>query len=153
VDYFFIKKGNIHTPSLFNPSPGSLYYGTKGWNLKALLAWVSAAILGVPGLIGAYHPSWVSAGAKDLYKTGWVVCFAVAVGVYCGLCVAFPRRVRPADPGNDTAMPFEKLVETEGYLPGEQAVGYQLRILEGLAGRRSSSSGVESSREATKLDV
>jgi NCS1 family nucleobase:cation symporter-1 len=104
-------------------------------------------------LIGAYHPSWVSAGAKDLYKTGWVVCFAVAVGVYYGLCLAFPRRVYPADAGDDTAMSFEKLAETEGYFPGEQAVECQLRTLEGLAERGSSSSGIESVREATKLDV
>jgi hypothetical protein len=77
----------------------------------------------------------------------------VAVGVYYGLCLAFPRRVYPADAGDDTAMSFEKLAETEGYFPGEQAVECQLRTLEGLAERGSSSSGIESVREATKLDV
>lgn len=110
-------------------------------------------MLGVPGLIGAYHPSWVSEGAKNLYKTGWVVCFVVAVGVYYGLFLAFPRQVRPMEVGCGKKMDFEELAETEGYFPGEQVVGNQLRTFEGLTEHRLSSSGIETVREATKTDV
>lgn len=75
------------------------------------------------------------------------------MGVYYGLCLAFPRRVYPIDAGDDMTMSFEKLAETEGYFDGEQAVEHQLRTLEELAQHRSSSSGIESIREETKLDV
>jgi NCS1 family nucleobase:cation symporter-1 len=148
-----VKKGNIHTLSLFDPAPGSLYYGTKGWNLKALLAWVSAAVLGVPGLIGAYHPSWVSTGAKHLYQTGWVVCFAVAMFVYYALCRVSTRQVHPVGSTDDTLMSFEQLAKSEGYCEGEHRIHFGLSNLEGLASHESSSSRVESMREMPKSDV
>jgi NCS1 family nucleobase:cation symporter-1 len=148
-----VKKGNIHTLSLFDPAPGSLYYGTKGWNLKALLAWVSAAVLGVPGLIGAYHPSWVSTGAKHLYQTGWVVCFAVAMCVYYVLCQVLPRQVHPMGTPANTPMIFEQLAESEGYCEGEHRIHFEFSTLEGLASHESSSSRVESMRETPKADV
>lgn len=50
-------------------------------------------------------------------------------------------------------MDFEELAETEGYFPGEQVVGNQLRTFEGLTEHRLSSSGIETVREATKTDV
>jgi NCS1 family nucleobase:cation symporter-1 len=148
-----VKKGNIHTLSLFDPAPGSLYYGTKGWNLKASLAWVSAAVLGVPGLIGAYHPSWVSTGAKHLYQTGWVVCFAVAMCVYYVLCQVLPRQVHPMGTPANTPMIFEQLAESEGYCEGEHRIHFEFSTLEGLASHESSSSRVESMRETPKADV
>lgn len=148
-----MKRGNIHTLSLFNPTPGSLYYETKGWNLKALFAWVSAAVLGVPGLIGAYHPSWVSAGAKHLYQTGWVVCFAVAMCVYYVLCRVQPRQAHPTDSTLDSSMAFEQLAATEGYYDGEHRIAYEVSSLEGLTSHESSSLGIESMRETPKCHV
>jgi NCS1 family nucleobase:cation symporter-1 len=148
-----VKKGNIHTLSLFDPAPGSLYYGTKGWNLKALLAWVSAAVLGVPGLIGAYHPSWVSTGAKHLYQTGWVVCFAVAMCVYYALCRVLPRQVHPMGRPANTPMIFEQLAESEGYVEGEHRIHLELSTMEGLTSHESSSSRAGSVRETPKADV
>jgi NCS1 family nucleobase:cation symporter-1 len=120
VDYFVIKRGNIHTLSLFDPTPGSLYYYTKGWNLKAFACWVSAAVFGVPGLIGAYHPTWVAAAGIHIYQTGWVICFAVAVSFYFVLNYLLPARVFPA--GHDSPKTFEGLAETEGYFDGEPLV-------------------------------
>ena len=122
VDYFVVKRGNIHTPSLFNPAPGSLYYYTKGWNLKALACWVSAAIFGVPGLIGAYHPTWVAEAAIHMYQTGWVICFAVAVAFYFAANLVMPAKVFPV--GHEGASKgFESLAETEGYFDGEPLIG------------------------------
>jgi NCS1 family nucleobase:cation symporter-1 len=124
VDYFVVKRGNIHTPSLFNPTRGSLYYYTRGWNLKALMCWVSAALFGVPGLIGAYHPTWVAEAAVHMYQTGWVICFAVAVTFYFAANLVLPAKVFPAGHHEGAAAPknFESLAETEGYFIGETII-------------------------------
>lgn len=122
VDYFFIKKGNIHTPSLFDPSPGSLYYYTKGWNLKALACWIIGAVFGIPGLVGAYHPTWVAEAATHMTQTGWILCFAVAVTFYIASCVILPPKVFPAGHESTAKKGFEWLGETEGYFDGESYV-------------------------------
>ncbi|KAJ9500162.1 hypothetical protein H2202_004553 [Exophiala xenobiotica] len=124
VDYFVVKRGNIHTPSLFNPARGSLYYYTRGWNLKALMCWVSAALFGVPGLIGAYHPTWVAEAAVHMYQTGWVICFAVAVTFYSAANLVLPAKVFPAGHHEGAGAPknFESLAETEGYFIGETII-------------------------------
>lgn len=136
VDYFVVKRGNIHTPSLFNPAPGSLYYYAKGWNLKALASWVAAAAFGIPGLVGAYHPDWVAPAAIHMYQTGWVICFAVAVTFYFLINMALPAKVFPIGHENNTKS-FEQLAESEGYLDGEPIIRF--RVV-GMQGEHSNSS-------------
>ncbi|CCT73035.1 probable uracil permease [Fusarium fujikuroi IMI 58289] len=115
VDYFFIKRGNIHTPSLFNPSKSSLYFYTCGWNLRALGCWVCSAVFGIPGLIGAYHPTWVAMAATHIYQTGWVICFTAAAVLYHAVNLVFRAEVLPY--GQATSeLAFEHLAATEGYL-------------------------------------
>ena len=123
MDYFFVKRGNIHTPSLFDPSPDSLYYYNKGWNLKALGCWVCAAVFGIPGLVGAYHPTWVGIAATHIYQTGWVICFAVAFAFYFGITLALPNRVIPRGYHIEDKR-FESLADTDGYLEGDSIVTF-----------------------------
>lgn len=123
VDYFFVKRGNIHTPSLFNPDKGSLYYYSKGWNLKALGSWVCAAVFGIPGLVGAYHPTWVGIAATHIYQTGWVICFVVAAAFYYASSFFLKAQIVPS--GREApALGFETLAETEGYLDGDDPVEF-----------------------------
>jgi len=130
VDYFFIKRGNIHTPSLFNPSRGSLYYYTKGWNLKALGCWVCAAIFGIPGLVGAYNPSAVGPAATHIYQMGWIVCFAVASTLYFVASPVLPPRGVPEAHHDDPKL-FEGFAETEGYLEGDDLVEFRRDVHQG----------------------
>jgi NCS1 family nucleobase:cation symporter-1 len=129
IDYYLVKRGNIHTPSMFDQKPGSLYYYTRGWNLKALACWVSAVVVGIPGLAGAYHPSWVSAAAVHVYQTGWVICFAVAALLYFAACTVFPPKVFPSSAG--LPKKFEILAESDGYLDGEHRVEFRVDSSEG----------------------
>ncbi|KAF4501873.1 uracil permease [Fusarium agapanthi] len=125
IDYFFVKRGNIHTPSLFNPSKGSLYFYTGGWNLKALGCWVCSAVFGIPGLIGAYHPTWVSMAATHIYQTGWVICFSAAAAFYYAVNLVFPPEVLPH--GQATSdLAFEHLADSEGYLEGDNIVEFPI---------------------------
>jgi len=152
IDYFVVKRGNIHTHSLFDPNPGSLYYYTKGWNLKALACWVSAAAFGIPGLIGAYHPSWVSEAARHIYQTGWVVCFVVALTLYFVINLAFPAKVFPSgcEVGSKS---FEGLAESEGYLDGERPITFRLSRIEGSEADSLGHDDVNSVEEVMKSDV
>ncbi|CVL06975.1 related to uracil permease [Fusarium mangiferae] len=128
VDYFFIKRGNIHTPSLFNPSNSSLYFYTGGWNLRALGCWVCSAVFGIPGLIGAYHPTWVAMAATHIYQTGWVICFTAAAVLYYAVNLVFRAEVLPY--GQATSeFAFEHLAATEGYLEGENVVEFPILSL------------------------
>ena len=124
IDYFFVKRGNIHTPSLFNPAPGNLYYYRKGWNLKALGSWVCAALFGIPGLVGAYHPGSVSKGATHIYQMGWIVCFAVASTFYFVISRILSPQVVPKGYDAD-AKQFEGFANTEGYLEGDSLVQFR----------------------------
>lgn len=124
VDYFFIKRGNIHTPSLFDPSPNSLYYYTKGWNLKAVGCWICAVAFGIPGLVGAYHPSWVSQAATEIYHTGWIICFAVAATFFYAINRLLPSQVYPESLQATVPLRFEELADAEGYLEGESVIEF-----------------------------
>ncbi len=133
IDYFIIKRGNIHVPSLFAPSPGSLYYYTKGWNLKALGSWVCAATFGIPGLVGSYHPTWVGSAATDIYQMGWIITFAAAAAFYFSVNLALPAKVNP-DGYSDIPSRFEGFAATDGYLDGDALVEFPvLRVHEGRA--------------------
>jgi len=101
-----------------------LYYYTRGWNLKAVGCWVSAALFGIPGLVGAYHPSAVAKAANHMYQMGWILCFAVAATFYFVVNLVFPPQVVPS--GYDaSAKCFEGFAETEGYLEGDALVEFQ----------------------------
>ncbi|OAA59758.1 NCS1 nucleoside transporter [Niveomyces insectorum RCEF 264] len=123
ADYFFVKRGNIHVPSLFQPGPGSLYYYVKGWNLKALGSWVCAATLGIPGLVGSYHPTWVNSAARDIYQMGWLITFAAAFVFYVCANLAWPARVKP-DGYSNVPDSYEGFARTDGYLDGDDLVEF-----------------------------
>jgi NCS1 family nucleobase:cation symporter-1 len=111
--------------SLFDPASGSLYYYTKGWNLKALACWISAASFGIPGLVGAYHPTWVSAAAIHMYQTGWVLCFATAAVFYLVTNRLLPARVLPEGHTGEERS-FEKLAVNEGYFDDEKVIEWNV---------------------------
>jgi NCS1 family nucleobase:cation symporter-1 len=92
-------------------------------------------------------------GAKHLYQTGWVVCFAVAMCVYYALCWVLPRQVHPMETTANVPMIFEQLAESKGYFEGEHRIHFELSNLEGLASHESSSLRVESMAEMPKSDV
>ena len=77
ADYFVIRRGNIHVPSLYSahgdkPDPNGLYYPKpKGFELKAFAAWLIGIALPLPGLAYSYTTD-TSAGAvaaKRMYSS------------------------------------------------------------------------------------
>ncbi|KAL4792647.1 permease for cytosine/purines, uracil, thiamine, allantoin-domain-containing protein, partial [Aspergillus venezuelensis] len=81
IDYIS-RRGNIHIPSLYNTSKTSLYWFWSGANYIAVFAWICGVALGLPGLVGEYQPQSVNSAAKNMFKMGWILTFAVAGAVY-----------------------------------------------------------------------
>ncbi|KAF2400568.1 allantoin transporter [Trichodelitschia bisporula] len=127
-DYFVVRRGNYHVPSMYDPRPGGLYYGIRGWQIVPTACWVCGMVFGLPGLIGAYRPDLVAIAAIHMYNTGWVLTFGCAFVFYSvfGRFV-FPPRIVPAgyaglagDNNNvRAASKFEELAKTDGFLDGE----------------------------------
>lgn len=145
TDYYVVKRGNIHVPSLFRPAPGSLYYYTKGWNLKALGCWVCAATFGIPGLVGSYHPTWVGAAATKIYEMGWIITFFSASAFYYAVNMLLSAQVHP-DGYSETvsSKSFESYAATDGYLDGDALVEFPvLSVHDGLVGSGDSTASQE----------
>jgi NCS1 family nucleobase:cation symporter-1 len=72
VDYWFARRGNIHVPSLYKPETGSPYYYTKGFNIRAFVAWACGVVLVISGISGAIKPGSISQTAVNVYNCGYV---------------------------------------------------------------------------------
>ncbi|KAJ0124408.1 hypothetical protein J7T55_005746 [Diaporthe amygdali] len=82
VDYFIVRRGNIHIPSLYNGSPCELYWFTSGVHVAGVVSWCVGVSLGLPGLVGTYEPLAVNQAAKNMYKVGWVLYMSAAAVTY-----------------------------------------------------------------------
>jgi NCS1 family nucleobase:cation symporter-1 len=118
ADYFIIRKGNIHIPSLYQPVKGALYMFTHGFNIRSHVAWTGGMLFGLPGLIAAYQPDAVGISAKRIYTMAWIVTTAATVVLYLAICYFFPVPVFPKA-YSDVPVKWEYLGPTHGYFDGE----------------------------------
>lgn len=121
VDYFLVRKGNIHVPSLYNGSKHGLYWFTGGVNFLGVFAWIGGTVMGLPGLVGQYQPQIVGQAAKYMYMLGWVLTFISAAVIYVVSVTLVKPRVFPAG-HEDTPFTREWLAGSgrEGFYPGER---------------------------------
>jgi cytosine/uracil/thiamine/allantoin permease len=70
VDYWVIRKGNVHVPSLYKASSISPYYYYHGFNLRAYGAWAIAVGMTISGIAGILSPGSISQTAVNIYNTG-----------------------------------------------------------------------------------
>lgn len=119
VDYWVVRKGNFHIPSLYRPEPGSPYYYTKGVNLRAYIAWVASVVLVISGIAGAIKPGSISQTAVNVYNCGFVLSLACASTVYYLLNLFFPPKIYPDGEHQDETHAWETMVPTEGFFPDD----------------------------------
>ncbi|EPE10503.1 allantoin transport [Ophiostoma piceae UAMH 11346] len=123
VDYWLIRRGNFHVPSLYTMDAGAPYTYWHSWNLRAVAAWVAGVAFTVHGVSGALHPKSVNQNSKNMYKLGFLLSFTMGSLVYYVLCRIWPPPVYPqAIPGGEVAsdlMRFEYMAASEGFFPGE----------------------------------
>lgn len=64
VDYWLIRKGRIDVPQLYSEDPNGAYYYSHGVNLRAVAAFVPAAVIAIvlallPGFASVSPFSWL----------------------------------------------------------------------------------------------
>jgi nucleobase:cation symporter-1, NCS1 family len=125
IDYWLIRKGNVHVPSLYRPDNTSPYYYTKGVNLRAFAAWVAGVVLVISGISGAINPSSISQTAVNIYNCGFVLSFTCAAVVYYVACRIWPVRLYPEGLHQGESREWEDMVPTEGFFSDDSPMpGY-----------------------------
>ncbi|ODV84158.1 hypothetical protein CANARDRAFT_201458 [[Candida] arabinofermentans NRRL YB-2248] len=126
ADYFIIRRGNIHVPSLYTLDPNGAYHFWKGCNLWALGGWCLSPIIAIPGLYRAYYPTTMTQAATDIYSSGWFYTFLIGfffhlVGSYISKPKIYP------DAHKDTPTTFEYMADFNGFFEEDtpiNGVGY-----------------------------
>ncbi|WVQ82031.1 hypothetical protein IAT38_004159 [Cryptococcus sp. DSM 104549] len=136
ADYYVLRKGNLHVPSLFDTTPGSLYMiSPKGYNVKALAAWVAGSLICIPGLAAAFGPyvGGTTGVAYKIYNTGFLLSFFGAFFVYLAVSFIKPEKIMP-DEYADEPVRWEGLADNDGYFPGEPEITFGRGLLHETAG-------------------
>ncbi|KAL4885760.1 permease for cytosine/purines, uracil, thiamine, allantoin-domain-containing protein [Aspergillus karnatakaensis] len=129
VDYWIIRRGNLHVPSLYSREPGTPYTYYKGWNLRAIAAWVAGTAFVIHGVAGELQPELTGQSSKDMYKLSFLLSFIMGSGVYYLGWVAFPEGIYPVG-WEDTPKTWEYMGDSEGFFPGESVE--TIRLGEGV---------------------
>ena len=121
ADYYFVRKGNLHTPSLYTRSSNGIYYFYKGFNLYGCAAWVCAMALGIPGLAAAITPTKYSASCLHMNYIGWLMCTIAGIVFH----TLFSKIGKPViyPPGHeDTPTTFEYMVPNNGFFDEDEPI-------------------------------
>lgn len=90
--YYLIARGYLHIPDLFTSNKAGAYYYTKGWNIRAYVAYVIGV---VPNFYGFLNNMGVDApiGVTRFYYFAYWVGIFVSGLVYWGLCKVYPPAI------------------------------------------------------------
>jgi NCS1 family nucleobase:cation symporter-1 len=83
ADYFLIRKRTMKFTDLFDESPTMLYWYTRGWNWRAVIAWAMGEWPLMPGLVqrgmapAEFWPGWTR-----LYRFCWFLGCIVSGAMY-----------------------------------------------------------------------
>ncbi|KAJ6103573.1 hypothetical protein N7486_003795 [Penicillium sp. IBT 16267x] len=132
VDYWISRRGNIHVPSLYNPTPGSPYFYTYGFNPRAFVAWAAGVALVIPGVSGALKPGSIGIAAVHIYNMGFLLSTTFPAVVYYVCCKIWPVQVYPREVGPQDDS-WEAMKYTEGFFPQDEIVPEYLQetLIEG----------------------
>ena len=122
VDYWLLRRGNFHVPSLYVTTRQSPYTYYKGWNLRMLAAWVSGVAFTVHGVAGSLNPGSVSAASTNMYKLGFLLSFCMGGLVYHVLGLIWPVQILPGDMDAAGKPTFETMAVNEGFFDHESVV-------------------------------
>ncbi|KAL3479674.1 permease for cytosine/purines, uracil, thiamine, allantoin-domain-containing protein [Aspergillus californicus] len=127
VDYWIIRKGNFHVPSLYTKDPGTVYGYYHGWNLRAVAAWVGGVAFTVHGIAGSLDPGSVGQASKDIYKLGFLLSFAMGGVLFYVFNLVWPVDVYPVGREGEMEHRFEGMARTEGFFEGESVEGIRVK--------------------------
>ncbi|KAH8895262.1 hypothetical protein GQ53DRAFT_714883 [Thozetella sp. PMI_491] len=116
TDYFFIRNGNYYVPDLYTGTTSSRYWYYRGWNLRAIAAWIIGVALPFPGLIATFGTVSVDTGAKRMWYLGYILSIVLSGVAYYVFFWIWP------DENIDSSLTFEQLAsEYDAVLEGQEA--------------------------------
>nr|GAT43907.1 predicted protein [Mycena chlorophos]GAT43908.1 predicted protein [Mycena chlorophos] len=148
ADYYVLRRGNVHVPSLFDPRPGSTYWFFGGFNWRAIFAWCVGTALTIPGIAAGYNPGAVNQAAVNLYSLGWLLSVFSSGAIYLALSYAFPVPIAPEERREMKPLPFEYLADKEGFF--DEDLPWDVRA---ISGGRVSESQAPSVNDETSSDT
>ncbi|TVY92104.1 Uracil permease [Lachnellula willkommii] len=123
TDYFFIRKGNVHIPSLYKANLSSPYWYYGGFNLRTIVAWLVALLSVIHGLGGSFHKDW-NVGSKHIYYIGMLMSFTIAGPLYYIFNLIWPVDIYPLEHIN-APKTREIMAKTDGLFDDEVIIGYE----------------------------
>jgi nucleobase:cation symporter-1, NCS1 family len=121
VDYWFVRRGNVHMPSVFLGGPESVYWYWHGFNIRAYAAWLIGLGLVVHGVAGALKPGSVNAASTHIYSMGFLISTLAGGISYYVLCLIWPVKIYPDNhAGESTA--WEHMGPTEGFFEDDDMI-------------------------------
>ncbi|GJN87706.1 hypothetical protein Rhopal_000661-T1 [Rhodotorula paludigena] len=95
-DYFIVRRRQISLPSLFVLDKRSSYWYSRGFNPRAIIAFVCGVIPPLPGFIRNVNPKLgIPMSALYTYCVVYPLGVVVAGGIYLLLCTIFPPAPLP----------------------------------------------------------
>jgi nucleobase:cation symporter-1, NCS1 family len=120
VDYFLIRRGNLHISEMFTTSRSGRYYYTYGVNWTGVAAFIAGFCLPLPGFIQSFGTVTITnPAATYMYDLGWVLSYLVGGVSYFAVSMVTARRTMQ----ESRKMPFE------GNVPKSIAMGAQKDVL------------------------
>ncbi|KAJ0335470.1 hypothetical protein COL922a_009206 [Colletotrichum nupharicola] len=119
VDYWMLRRGNFHVPSLYTKDTGSPYAYLNGWNLRAIAAWIAGVSFTVHGIAGSLDPNAVNQASKNMYKLGFLLSLTMGAMVYYVACLIWPPPIYPEGSESEATMGLEDMASSEGFFAGE----------------------------------
>lgn len=120
VDYFFMRKGNVHIPSLYKGSSSSPYWYYGGFNIRAFVAWAIGVAIVINGFAGALEKDY-DIGSKQLYSLDMLLSFATAGTLYYIFNLIWPVEIYPAE-RFDAPKSMEYMKATDCYFEDDDVI-------------------------------
>ncbi|KAI8075275.1 permease for cytosine/purines, uracil, thiamine, allantoin-domain-containing protein [Gongronella butleri] len=87
TDYYFVKKGKLAVPQLYDPS--GIYWYKWGCNWRAYASYILAIVPNLPGFVGAVGHT-APPGADRIFTLAWFVGFLLSSAFYYLFNMFFP---------------------------------------------------------------
>ena len=121
VDYWFVRKGNVHIPSVFTPGAPGVYWYTAGVNFRAYVAWLIGVVLVVHGVANALNPGSLNQASTDIYNMGFILSSLGGGVSYYVICLIWAPRIYPLKHESEP-ITWERTATAEGFFSDDPNV-------------------------------
>lgn len=92
ADFMVVRNYTLPLLDLYSTHPDGTFYFLGGFNLRAILVWLAAAVPGIPGLIGRVQDVKIPAGLNNFYFGNIIFGFVCPFVLYIIVCKVFPPK-------------------------------------------------------------